>query len=74
VSSTRTQNGAGGGNGLGALNAGSGGETDGASRQQLPPPSFTKLAAPKVVGSPTPKPPLRVLPAGEPPPFDSDGT
>lgn len=37
------------------------------------PPSMTKLAAPKVVGSPTPRP-AAVLATGERPPFDPDGT
>jgi sec-independent protein translocase protein TatB len=38
------------------------------------PPSMMKLAAPRVVGMTTPTPAVRVLAAGERPPFDADGT
>jgi len=38
------------------------------------PPSMAKLAAPKVVGVTQQTPAVRVLAAGERPPFDPDGT
>ena len=38
------------------------------------PPSMTKPAAPKLVGTTTPPAPVRALAAGEHPPFDPDGT